>query len=48
MWDIGGDEWDPLEGIGILEIGTLSLDEPVIEAILFQWRWTRKWWDWNC
>jgi len=26
MWDIGRDEWDPLEGGEILEVVTLSLD----------------------
>ncbi|KAH1238332.1 hypothetical protein GmHk_08G023013 [Glycine max] len=35
MWDIGGDEWDPLEGAEIIEVATLSLDELDLEAILF-------------
>ena len=35
MWNIGGDEWDPLEGTGILEVATLSLDEPDLESIFF-------------
>jgi hypothetical protein len=34
MWDIGGDEWD-LEGSSILEVATLSLDEPDLEGVLF-------------
>lgn len=34
MWDIGGDEWD-LEGSSILEVASLSLDEPELEAVLF-------------
>lgn len=34
MQDIGGDEWD-LEGSSILEVASLSLDEPELEAVLF-------------
>ncbi|KAJ7959967.1 Dimer_Tnp_hAT domain-containing protein [Quillaja saponaria] len=33
MWDIGGDHFDPLEGAEVLEIASLSLDEPDMEAI---------------
>ncbi|KAK9288101.1 hypothetical protein L1049_016548 [Liquidambar formosana] len=35
MWDVGGDAFDPFEGAGILEIASLSLDEPDMEAVLF-------------
>ena len=37
MWDIRGDGFDSMdiENIGILEIADLSLDEPELEAILF-------------
>ncbi|XP_028077722.1 uncharacterized protein LOC114279647 [Camellia sinensis] len=35
LWDIGGDAFDSLEGSGFLEITSLSLDEPEMEAILF-------------
>ena len=37
MWDIGGDGFDSIdiENAGILEIVNLSLDEPELEAILF-------------
>ena len=32
MWDIAGDSWeDPYGGVGILEIVTLTLDEPELE-----------------
>ena len=35
MWDIGGDEWDPFEGAGILQVASLSFDEPDLETVLF-------------
>lgn len=35
MWDVGGDAFDSLDGVGLLEIASLSLDEPEMEAILF-------------
>ncbi|XP_020415466.1 uncharacterized protein LOC109947990 [Prunus persica] len=37
MWDIGGDGFDNLgeEGVGMLEIANLSLDEPSLEVALF-------------
>ena len=37
MWDIGGDDFDSMdiENAGILEIANLSLDEPELEAMLF-------------
>jgi len=28
MWDIGGDEWNLFNGASILEVASLSLDEP--------------------
>ena len=37
MWDIGGDGFDSMdiENAGILEIANLFLDEPELEAVLF-------------
>ena len=37
MWDIRGDDFDSMdiENAGILEIANLSLDEPELEAMLF-------------
>ncbi|CAL5347327.1 unnamed protein product [Camellia sinensis] len=35
LWDVGGDAFDSLEGSGFLEIANLSLDEPEMEAVLF-------------
>jgi hypothetical protein len=35
MWDIGGDSFDSLGGIGVLEVAELSLDEPELQAITF-------------
>ncbi|GAV81015.1 DUF659 domain-containing protein/Dimer_Tnp_hAT domain-containing protein [Cephalotus follicularis] len=35
MWDIGGDAFDSLEDIGVLEVASLSLDEPEMESIVF-------------
>ena len=35
MWDIGGDEWSLSDGVDILEVVSLSLDEPNMEVILF-------------
>lgn len=32
MWDIAGDAFESLDGVGMLEIANLSLDEPDIEA----------------
>ena len=34
MWDIGGDRFDPLDGAEELEIASLSLDEPEMEAMI--------------
>ncbi|XP_020267247.1 uncharacterized protein LOC109842776 [Asparagus officinalis] len=35
LWDIGGDAFDSFQGAGILDVATLSLDEPTMEAMLF-------------
>jgi hypothetical protein len=35
MWDICGDEWNMSDGAGLLEVASLSLDEPDLEAVLF-------------
>ncbi|KAF7814839.1 Dimer_Tnp_hAT domain-containing protein [Senna tora] len=34
MWDIGGDRWEHFDGPGTLEVASLSLDEPELEANL--------------
>lgn len=36
MWDVGGDAFDPFDGAGELEIADLSLDEPDLEAVVFE------------
>ncbi|WVZ56169.1 hypothetical protein U9M48_006740 [Paspalum notatum var. saurae] len=35
MWDVGGDAFDSLGGIGLLEVADLSLDEPELQAVSF-------------
>ena len=35
MWDVGGDSFDSLGGIGILEVAYLSLDEPELQSVTF-------------
>ncbi|XP_020247901.1 uncharacterized protein LOC109825460 [Asparagus officinalis] len=35
MWDIGGDAFDSFQGAGMLDVAALSLDEPTMEAIVF-------------
>ncbi|CAD6256685.1 unnamed protein product [Miscanthus lutarioriparius] len=35
MWDVGGDSFDSLGDIGILEVVDLSLDEPELQAVSF-------------
>lgn len=35
MWDIGGDAFDSFQGAGILDVASLSLDEPTMEAVVF-------------
>ncbi|KAF7824119.1 hypothetical protein G2W53_022263 [Senna tora] len=34
MWDIGGDRWEHFDGPRTLEVASLSLDEPKLEADL--------------
>ncbi|KAI3440220.1 uncharacterized protein J3R85_003840 [Psidium guajava] len=34
MWDIGGDTFDTFQDIGVLEVASLSLDEPDLESAL--------------
>jgi len=36
MWDVGGDGFESLSGIGILEVADLSLDEPLMESVSFE------------
>ena len=35
MWDVGGDSFDSLSGLGILEVANLSLNEPELQAVSF-------------
>ncbi|CAD6264342.1 unnamed protein product [Miscanthus lutarioriparius] len=35
MWDVGGDSFDSLGGIGILEVADLSFDEPELQAVSY-------------
>ncbi|TYG46552.1 hypothetical protein ES288_D11G265100v1 [Gossypium darwinii] len=35
MWDIGGDVFDSFEGVEILGVASLSLDEPDMEMVIF-------------
>ncbi|XP_062188472.1 uncharacterized protein LOC133891748 isoform X2 [Phragmites australis] len=35
MWDVGGDSFESLSGLGILEVANLSLDEPELQAVSF-------------
>ncbi|AES98113.1 hypothetical protein MTR_5g064520 [Medicago truncatula] len=35
MWDIGGDAWESFDGVGTLEVTSLSLDESNLEVALF-------------
>ncbi|GJN28072.1 hypothetical protein PR202_gb16154 [Eleusine coracana subsp. coracana] len=35
MWDVGGDSFDSLGGIGVLEVADLSLDEPELQSVTF-------------
>ena len=36
IWDVGGDGFESFSGVGILEVASLSLDEPEMEAISFE------------
>ena len=35
MWDIGGNGFDSFQGAGVLDFATLSLDESMMEVVLF-------------
>lgn len=35
MWDVGGDSFESLSGVGILEVANLSLDEPELQSVSF-------------
>jgi hypothetical protein len=35
LWDISGDLWDSMGGVGLLEVADLSLDEPELHALSF-------------
>ena len=35
MWDVGGDSFDSLSGVGLLEEADLSIDEPKLQAVSF-------------
>jgi hypothetical protein len=36
MWDVGGDAFESLSGVGILEVADLSIEEPVMESMIFE------------
>lgn len=36
MWDVGGDSFESLTGVGILEVAQLSIEEPELESVLFE------------
>ena len=36
MWDVGGDGFESLSGVGIIEVADLSLDEPEMESVSFE------------
>jgi hypothetical protein len=35
MWDVGGDSFESLGGIGILEVADLFLDDPELQAVFW-------------
>jgi hypothetical protein len=35
MWDVGGNSFESLNGVGILEVANLSLDEPGLQSVSF-------------
>jgi len=35
MWNVGGDSFDSLSGVGLLEVAELSIDEPELQAVSF-------------
>lgn len=36
MWDVGGDDFETLTGVGILEVANLFLDEPELQSVSFR------------
>jgi len=36
MWDVGGDTFESLTGVGILEVADLSIEETVLESVSFE------------
>jgi hypothetical protein len=36
MWDVGGDAFESLFGVGILEVANLSIDEPVMGSMALE------------
>jgi len=36
MWDVGGDAFESLSGVGILEVADLSIEEPVMESMVLE------------
>jgi hypothetical protein len=36
MWDVRGDAFESLSGIVILEVADLSIEEPVMESMVFK------------
>jgi hypothetical protein len=36
MWDVGGDALESLSGVGILEVADLSIQEPMMESMVFE------------
>jgi hypothetical protein len=36
MWDVGGDAFESLSGVGILEVANLSIDEPSLESMALE------------
>jgi hypothetical protein len=36
MWDVGGDAFESLSGVRILEVADLSIEEPVMKSMVFE------------
>jgi hypothetical protein len=36
MWDVGGDAFESLSGVRILEVANLSIDEPSLESLALE------------
>ena len=49
MWDVGGDQFDSLDelNIGRVEFEDLSLDEPELEAVVFDGEDEYEWNNWS-